>query len=169
MCSSRDTLCVHPPSGCSFLLSLSSAVSDIQLCVTLGVFPVPVLSLCAGTALAGAIPLCSPLAQHLYFHVSLNQDMSPVKLGLVLQEVHNPCWVFFCTSPLAVNMDLAPGFNFFCSSVCSSPGQLCVSPGMLSEGCECLAGHQHTLPLAACPCLWCGKKCPGEKQLPRSC
>lgn len=94
MCSSRDALWGAPSSPVT-ALPWPFAVSDIQLSVTKRFSLSRVV-----TAVQVqhwhklSISLCAPLAQHLYFRVSLNQDMSPVKSGLVLQEVHDP-WVFF--------------------------------------------------------------------------
>lgn len=56
--------------------------------------------------------VCQTLASS---HVAPKQDKSPVKLCLVLQETHNPC--FFCPSTQAVSRDVAPEFPSF-SSCC---------------------------------------------------
>lgn len=61
-------------------------------------------------------------------------------------------------------MDLAPGFNFFSSSVCSCPVQPCGSPGMLSEGMSAWQGAGTRFPWQPAR-VWGAGKCPGQNQL----
>lgn len=140
-------------------LALSSAVTLSS--VSPGGFPVPRCPCCAGTALAGVI------------HLPLFSSCPTLVFPHFPKPGHVPCETepgitssaqslgFFCTAPLAVNMDLAPGFSSFSSSVCSCPVQLCGSPGMLAEGMSAWQGCWHTFPLAACLCL-------GSWEVPRT-